>query len=160
MPIVALIVLVVGAVGLAMWLRQASAAEAAAETVDEHVPFSKYRDEAPPTREPKGEARPWREAPEGLEAEEAWVNALAIAKDADELLDQANRAREAGDNAGYQDKGRAAKETYDRALELTAEWEERIVAEYGEGNPTVRAIVRTRSRWFDRLRVLHKTTGR
>ena len=35
-----------------------------------------------------------------------------------------------------------------------------LIDEYGERNPQVRQIMGVRTRWFDKLRVLHKTTGR
>ena len=43
---------------------------------------------------------------------------------------------------------------------MTAQWEEELIAEHGDTDPDVRRILATRSDWFDKLRVLHKTTGR
>lgn len=161
-----MIVLVVGAVAVAIWVAgdPASETDSAADNAEaEHVPFARYRQERPaPSDTVRGDAvdSNWPEPPGELEQSEVWINALAIARDADELLDEANRARAANDVGGYQDKGRAAREAYDRALTLTAGWEEELVDTYGDSNRQVRKIMRTRSRWFDRLRVLHKTTPR
>lgn len=168
--IVALVLLVVGAVAVATWLQRENASEASASEAvgdGEPEPFSKYRDALEEERRRAREGlrddeptRTYAPAPDDLASDDVWVNALAIAADADEELDAANAAREAGDNAGYHEHGRAAMQGYDRALELTAVWEEELLEQYGERSPKVRDIVKTRSRWFDRLRVLHKTTGR
>jgi len=159
-PLIAIVLLVVGAVAVAMLIRDSKDTANAGEVSEEpgHVPFANYHEEAPPKR--KANENPWREAPSGLANKELWLEALEIAKGADELLAQANKARASGDNAMYHAQGRSAKKAYDQALVLTAEWEAEIVDEYGDRNPQVRKIMGIRTRWFDKLRVLHKTTGR
>jgi hypothetical protein len=159
-PIIGIMLLVVGAVAVAMLIQDSKETASAAEVVQEpeHKPFSKYREEAPPAR--KADENPWREAPAGLANADVWIEALAIGKAADEKLAEANKARSGGDNAMYQAQGKSAKETYDKALLMTAEWEAGLIDKYGERNPQVRQIMGIRTRWFDKLRVLHKTTGR
>ena len=43
---------------------------------------------------------------------------------------------------------------------MTALWEEQLLEKYGETDRQVRDIMRTRNKWFELLRALHKTTGR
>ena len=43
---------------------------------------------------------------------------------------------------------------------MTADWEDELMAQYGDKDRQVKAIMNERSKWFDLLRTLHKTTGR
>lgn len=161
-PALLLLVLIAGAIVLARSVAQKE--DAAPTPVAEPPapkPFASVPDEAPPT--PKGgSARgSYPRAPEGLASSNpVWAEALKVAATASELFDEAQKAKAAEDHTLFQLKGKAAKETYDKAFLMTAEWEEQLLAQYGDRDPQVREIVSTRNRWIDRVRVLHKTTGR
>lgn len=147
-------------------VEQAAATAAAAEEKPkepEKKYFTTVPDEKPP--EPRGGSghapsnKP--RAPEGLaESNPDWAKALELARVADELFAEASQAKAADDHETFQLKGKAAKESYDKAIEITAVWEEELLDKYGDRDPQVRAIQNTRTRWTDRLRVLHKTTSR
>jgi hypothetical protein len=89
-----------------------------------------------------------------------WQRALGIAERGIALAEEAQASLRAGDPAAYQAKGKEAKALIDEAITMTAEMEERLLEEPGESDPVVRLIKKERSAWFDKLRVLHKTTGR
>lgn len=161
-PALLLIVLIAGAIVLARTVAQKQDAEPApAPQPTAPKPFASVPDEAPPA--PKaGSARiSYPRAPDGLaDSNPVWAEALKVAATAAELFDEAQKARAAEDHALFQLKGKAAKETYDKAFLMTAEWEEKLLEQYGDRDPQVREILSTRNRWIDRVRVLHKTTGR
>jgi hypothetical protein len=92
--------------------------------------------------------------------EPLWQRALEIAERGSGLAAEAVNALRSGDPTTYQEKGKEAKALIDEAITMTAEWEAALLEDPGEGDPGVRAIKKERSAWFDKLRVLHKTTGR
>lgn len=125
-------------------------------------PFEKYV-EAPPTpREPSSrDGRAYPPAPEGLaESNPDWARALEIGDEADVLFDAAQAAKRADQTTLFLEKGNAAKAKYDEAFTLTAVWEEELLEKYGDRDRQVKAIMNKRTAWSDRLRVLHKSTGR
>jgi len=163
LPAAILLGMIVGAIVLARAIADKEDAQAAAAT--EQPAEQKYvttvPDEEPPKTSGIGSPGSFTRAPSGLAASNPqWAEALTIAAAADELFAEAQKAKADGDHAAFQLKGKAAKETYDKAATLTAAWEEELLETYGERDPQVRDIQRTRTRWLDRLRVLHKTTGR
>ncbi|MDP6762705.1 MAG: hypothetical protein QF860_07565 [Planctomycetota bacterium] len=159
-PIAGLGVLILGAILFARLLPDSAATDDGAPPEPAHRPFSSVAEEAPPAPGGGG-ARLYDRAPSDLAASHApWLEAQEIAREADGLFAQAQQAKQADDHAGFSAKGKAAKETYDRAFEMTAAWEEGLLASYGDRDRQVREIVRERNRWIDRVRVLHKTTGR
>ncbi|MDP6408102.1 MAG: hypothetical protein QGI46_01865 [Planctomycetota bacterium] len=161
MPIAGLAALIAAAILFARMLPGTEPGAEAAPAAGAHEPFSSVTQEAPPAPGGGGGARLYDRAPSDLAASHApWMEALEIAREADLLFAEAQKAKGATDHAAFQAKGRAAKETYDRAFTMTALWEEQLLESYGDRDRQVRVIVRERNRWIDRVRVLHKTTGR
>lgn len=167
-PVLALVVLFGAGVGIILVIRSQAGGpqrEAeAAEAAPEHVPFAAYHEERPSSgvrpaasREP---SRPSRIQGSGVMADPVWIAAWDEADKGYALLEEASAARERQDHGEYQEKGKLAKEAFDRALKMSAEWEEELIASRGDDDADVRRIVSTRSEWFDKMRVLHRTTGR
>ena len=99
-------------------------------------------------------------APADLESFPAWQQAKRLGTEGEALYREAREAKDRGDTATLNAKGRAAKEKLNEAVELTGAWEDEIVAKYGDGEPAVREIVRTRSHWMSILDWLLKGSGR
>lgn len=163
-PAAILMGMIVGAILLARAIAtkedDAQAATPQAQPEEERF-FTSVPEEEPPSVTGGGPVGSFTRAPTGLAASNPdWAEALTVAEAADALFAEAQQAKQADDTATFQLKGKAAKETYDKAILMTAEWEEELLDKYGERDPQVRDIQRTRTRWIDRLRVLHKTTGR
>jgi hypothetical protein len=160
LPIVGLGALIATAILFARMLPDDGESAIPAPSEPTHQPFSTVAEEAPPSAG-GGAGRLYNRAPSDLAASyPPWLEALEIAREADGLFSEAQEAKQATDHAGFQTKGKAAKETYDRAFTMTALWEEQLLESYGDRDRQVRVIVRERNRWIDRVRVLHKTTGR
>jgi hypothetical protein len=167
-PALALIVLFGAGIGIIFVIRsqpQGGEREASAAEPAEHVPFAAYHEERPAGAGPARPAavplaRPSRIQGSGPTADPIWIAAWDEADKGYALLEEANAARERQDHAEYAEKGKLAKEAFDRALTMSAEWEEQLIAERGDDDTDVRRIVATRSDWFDKMRVLHRTTGR
>ena len=98
-----------------------------------------------------------RSAPTGIEADPTWQAALEIAHDAWALAEEAFDAKKRENFAVYNSKGHAAKEAFDRAIEMTAQWELDLIDEHGDADTPVRKIMRKRSEWFEQTRLLRKT---
>lgn len=141
--------------------RQAEGAAQAAERDGKPKPFANVPDDVPPPpRSAAGGKARKGTAPDGLAQNPVWQRALEQAEMAQKLYDEATAAKVEGDTKTLNAKGNEAKALYDQALEDTAVWEEELVEKYGDGEPQVAAIMRVRSRWFDRTRWLHKSTSR
>lgn len=166
---VVLLLLAGGAIAVAGWVNgvkraqeqaEAEQAERAAEEERKSAadPFASVPDELPPGT-PKDPSAGWGDTtvPEGLLAEPTWVKARALADRGLAFGREALKAKEAGDYAGYNAMGAKAREAFDEALEVTAEWELGLIEEYGDTHPQVRQIVRARSDWFDQLKLFRKT---
>ena len=164
-PILILVVLMIGAVVVARMLAKnqkpadaAPPAEVSADSI-----FGDLPREEPPTPGARTEYKPkklYEKAPAGLASNATWVQAKQVAAEAKTTLDEAKAAKAAGDHAGWSDKGVRAKELYDQAITMTAEWEEELMEKYGDSDRQVAEIKRERDGWFNMLRTLHKTTGR
>lgn len=172
-PLFIVLLLAVAGIGVAGWvhgLKQRAAAEEDSSPSPSAVgdgvaaggsagapadPFASVPDEDPhhPSKRPER----IEGTPEGIEAEPLWRDALVLADQGWTLAEEAVVAKRHEDWAVYNSKGAAARKAFDEALESTAEWELAILEEHGETDPAVRTIVRTRSEWFDQLRVLRKT---
>jgi len=162
-PIAALVVMVGAAIWFARLIADNTAEPAAAAPAEPaYVPFADVPLEEPPTPgERASDGGLYARAPNDLAASNPdWARALALASTADGYFAEAQKAKADGDYALFNEKGKLAKETYDEAFTLTAAWEEDLFEKYGERDRQVRQIVRTRTRWIDRVRVLHKTTSR
>ena len=164
-PILILVVLMVGAVVVARMAAQGQKTteeEEPAEVTAESI-FGDLPREEPPTRKPGSGSKPkklYEKAPAGLASNSTWIAAKAVAADAKATLEEAKTAKAAGDHAAWADKGVRAKELYDEAITMTAEWEEELMEKYGDNDRQVSEIKRERDGWFNMLRTLHKTTGR
>jgi len=120
-------------------------------------------EEPPPPRAARGDeqASPFTTtAPEGLAEDEGWQAAVKLAAEAEAHFEAATEAKVAGDTTRLNQEGARARALFDQALETTALWEEELLEKWGETDPQVRKIVRTRSQWFDRTRWLHKSIAR
>jgi len=162
-PLLALVVMVGAAIWFARLIAGGTPEPAPAEPVKSgYMPFSDVPPEEPPTPgERVTDSGTYARAPNDLAASNPdWARALELAAEADGYFAQAQKAKADGDHALFNEKGKLAKETYDEAFTLTATWEEELFEKYGERDRQVREIVRARTRWIDRVRVLHKTTSR
>lgn len=92
----------------------------------------------------------------GLLARPVWTSAVEWARQAQERLDEAQEARDAGNHAGFQENGRAAKKLFEKALDSTESFYDRALEEVGETNGQVSSIRRKRSAWRKRQVALHK----
>lgn len=122
-------------------------------------PFADVPDEAPP---PPREHKPGSNlpmAPDSVVSEPAWLEAQKLAGEARKLYDAAVAAKAANDLSLAREKGVAAREMYDKAVESTAEWEEMLITQYNESDPKLRAIRETRSDWFAKMNWLKKSVG-
>jgi len=122
-------------------------------------PFADLPPEKPPERGPSGGSKYTfiAKAPEGLHENPNWKKALLLAQEGEEIFQLAAQAHAASDRATLNDKGKQARDKFVSAVELTAEWEEELQAKYGDGNVSVREIVKQRSKWIERMTWLHKT---
>lgn len=162
-PILALVVVMAGAVWLARMAAQNKPEEQPPkEEVKAAEIFGDLPEEQPPDRTGMGQGnfKLKNAAPEGLANNANWQEALAVAARAQAALDVAKKAKADDDHATWNKRGVEAKELYDEAITMTAVWEEELLEQYGDKDRQVRAIMKTRSKWFDLLRTLHKTTGR
>ena len=132
--------------------------EAVAAETPVHVPFSDLPDESPPdTSGRPGRNRGTRTgvpAPESLLQNANWQAAVAVADEGYELAKQSAAANSAGDTATYQSKAGEAHDKFDKAVTMTAIWEEEIEAKHGDGDPVVAQIMKVRTRWFNQMRKL------
>ena len=167
-PLFFFLILAAAGIGVAGWVngvqRRAQAEEAEARETqanDKTDPFADIPEELPPTvgSGGKSQTNPFGGIGE-LADDPIWKQAKDLAWKAEGLMADAKAAKAKGDHAAFNEKGKAAKAAYDEALELTAEWEEEMVEKLGENDSNVRAMMKTRNKWFDMLRVLHKTTSR
>ena len=161
-PLVGLVVLIGLAIVAARMYSAGPKAEPEAATQG-YVPFASVPEEAPPGARTGG--GPTRSAmtdraPAGLAASAVWQQALVLGAKGDEALARSAEARRAQDSTAGQAAAREARDAYDEAVTITAEWIEGLLAQYGDTDRQVREISRVRNKWFDNLLALHKTTGR
>lgn len=161
-PILALVVLIVGAIVLARIAAQDRGETVEPPKVEASNIFGDLPEETPPTPGAggAGRARTTNLAPTGLANNQVWIEALHKAEEAEVLFAQGKQARSGGDRAKWNELGNQAKALYNEALEMTAVWEDELREEFGDTDRQVRDIMRKRSQWFERLDTLLKTTGR
>jgi len=134
-------------------------AQAAEEVAPGPRPFADMPPEEPPGKS-SSSGGSFTRAPEGLANEAIWVEATALAKEAEDLFQKTLTAKRAGDQTTANTHGRAAREKFNQAVEMTALWEEELFEKHGDRDPQVREIKRTRSKWFSRLDWLLKSIAR
>ena len=150
----------------------AKQAEAEAQRAQDEAAAKPFAD-LPPEKPPAGTGanvdpnRPFASLDQAALAETgvpdvgaAWDAAVKLAAEGEVLFQEALTAKGKGETTLLNEKGAQAREKFDAALEMTALLEENLVSKRGESDKLVREIQRTRSTWFDRLRWLHKSTGR
>lgn len=98
-------------------------------------------------------------APAGIASEPLWVQARALAAEGLPLFEAAVAASARGDLPATREKGGAARAKYDKALELTAEWEENVLGKFDEHDERVVAIQQERTDWLHKLQWLDKVVG-
>lgn len=153
------------AIGAAGWLNRGKTAKAGdepqARTVDdlmqEKSPFGNIEAEDAPTRYSPGGKRveSTNRAPVELLETPLWVEAQETMVGAYAMVQEAEEAKQAGDNATYRNKAVTARGIIDEAIIATADWEMELQDTYGDDDALVKKIVRERSRWFDLLRKYH-----
>jgi len=144
-------------------LNRSEPAPAAAQAAEDAVPGPRPFADMPPEKPPERSSRSggsFTRAPEGLAETAIWVDATALAKEAEDLFQETLTAKTAGDHTKANTKGRVAREKFNQALEMTALWEEELFEKHGDRDPQVREIKRTRTKWFSRLEWLHKGIAR
>ena len=163
-----MLLLVAAAIAFAGWVNAAKAREAERAARESQTPsnatvnpFADVDFGAPPERG-KGTARMRTvdRSPSNLANYSPWQEAQGLARQARVLFDEGKLAKAADDYSTWNDKGRQAKALYDEALEMTAEWETEIIGLYSENDVRVADIKKLRDTWFEKIRVLHKTTSR
>ena len=156
-PVSLAVDLIVGAVVVAMLTKKPK--EVVDASPSKPKPFAEMPPEAPP---PPREHKPGSNlpmAPDGLATEPQWLKAQVLAAEAKVLYEAAVSAKAKGDQALANEKGGAARDKYNAAVEATAEWEESILSKYNENDSKVRAIKDTRTDWFNKLRFLEKSVA-
>lgn len=145
--------------------RDAAAARAAQDSAAK--PFADMPAETPPAKSGGGgfdASKPFGGLDAGNlgspEAAAVWLAAVALAEDGEAQYQAAVAAKTAGDVEALNQAGAAAKAKFNEATEATALLETELIAERGESDPTVRALMKARSTWFARLDWLLKSTGR
>jgi hypothetical protein len=140
----------------------AAHAEQAAEP--EYVPFADLDElghelDGEESLHRKASTSPARERTEDLLAAPVWVAALAWGEEGQAHLERAFQASEAQDHSHFREEGRAAKALFEKALDSTADFYERVAGDYGEREPQVSKIRRTRKGWRERQVAPHKLVG-
>ena len=155
------VVILGGGAALAMMKKGQDAAKGEAQAAEKPRPFADMPAEKPP--EPRSgvalSSQPFG-SPAALLSDPVWQRAVELAEEGEALYEEAVAAKAAGDVPTLNQKGNAAKAKLDEALESTAQLEEDLIAERGETDALVRDLMRTRNKWFDHVRWLHKSTGR
>lgn len=125
-------------------------------------PFDDLPPEQPPSKKAgSSSGRTFiADAPDGLESDANWQKAILIANEGAKLYDEAVAAKTGGNTALLNQKGAAARTKLNDAFDMTAMWEEELFTKYGDANPEVRRIVKTRTEWMDKVRWLHKSIAR
>ena len=123
-------------------------------------PFAEMEPERPAFEQRGKPGKVIAKAPADLVKEPIWTEAVALGELGDSAYRYTIAAKRKGDRTEQNERGNEAKQHYNEALEKTAAWEEELIARYGDGEPTVREITRTRSRWFEALDWLLKNTSR
>ena len=166
-PVVIPIALLVVTLGLGAYVvfgpkKEAAAPPPAPVDVKKPTPFADMPPEKPPVAKSSraSDGKVYPPAPEGLLEDANWKKALALASEGEALFTEAIKARASENMALYNEKGNAAEAKFDDAVTLTAEWEEKLVAQYGDRDAQIATILQTRSAWIKKMLVLSKTTGR
>lgn len=163
LPVVSFLALLAVAILAARMIGEdpSQAAQPTAPAEEGPKPFASVPDEAPPGRGGSSAFRTTDDAPAGLLAtDETWKRALDLAAEAESVFAKAREARDAGDAARWNELGNRAKELFDEAFTITAGLEEEWISRFGETDRQVREMMRTRTRWQERMALLHKSTGR
>ncbi|HTF89190.1 MAG TPA: hypothetical protein VK843_12325 [Planctomycetota bacterium] len=151
------VVLIVVAIAVAVMTKKDKKADA-----PEPVATSPFQDMPPevppPAKEHKGGSN-LPPAPDSITTEPQWIEAKALAADARELYEAAANAKAKGDIKLATEKGLAAREKYEAAVTMTADWEETILSQYNEYDSKIVAIHDARSDWFKKLLWLKKSVG-
>ncbi|MFT7670732.1 MAG: hypothetical protein ACI8X5_003443 [Planctomycetota bacterium] len=165
LPIMGLFLLMVGAVYVARLAAQKKTEVEPPKEVQASEIFSGLPIEQPKMRKlgsgsTSDEGGNYEPAPEGLADSLEWKRAQGIAEEAFSVLDLAIKAKSTDNHSEWNEKGKRAKELFDEAITITASWEDELLESYGSKDRQVIAIQKERTKWFDKLRILHKTTSR
>ncbi len=163
-PLIILLALVAAVVFLTIRMRGEQEPEGGGEPPVRTTPF----DDMPPEEPPPPRSRRTRSSrPTGtplssnaLAQEAPWVEAAAKIAEAEDLMQEAARARAEGEYATTQEKNKAAKVLVEEALALTVDWHDELIANRGEDDRDAIGLDRELQRWVRLLSELRKTTGR
>jgi hypothetical protein len=163
-PILAFVVLIVGAIVIARIAASNRGAVDEPPKVEASTIFGDLPEEQPPVpgqnRGGRARVQITDNAPAGLTDNTVWIDALHVIDEGAAVFAKAKQAKASGDHSEWNRLGNEAKDLYNRAIEMTAVWEEELMEKYGENDRQVRDIIKTRNKWLEVLRTLHKTTGR
>jgi hypothetical protein len=95
-------------------------------------------------------------APPGLAENAAFAEGRKLAAEATTLYDEAVAANKAGDRDTYAAKASLAREKYERALEVTADWQINLIAEWTSTDVQVEAISKEIEGWHEKLNKVRK----
>ncbi len=168
--VVVVVVVGVGVAGYQNAKRKEDAAQAAAvqaaQKTEAHAgdPFGDLPDEVPKGAGARGGR--WKEhwdpgtEPTGILASDLWQESLRVAEGAWLARDQGDKARRDSRMNEFQTYGREAIRIFDEALNMSAEWEQKMLDEHGDLDPKVREVVRTRDEWFEQTADLRRRVPR
>jgi hypothetical protein len=153
---------VVMGIGLSFLGKSEKAEAAAQQDSGKPKPFADLPPEAPPERGASGSSKYTMiaKAPEGLMSDANWLKAVEIATEGTALVDEAKAAMVAQDRAKLNEKGKLARDKLNEAVDMTAAWEEELLAKYGDANAEIRRIAKVRSGWIENVIWLHKSIAR
>lgn len=151
------LVLISIAVGVAVMNKKPKVAVEA--TAPKKTPFGDMPPEAVPPPRPKRAGDNLPPAPESITQEPMWIAAQATAEEGLALYKEAMTAKNGGDLALANAKGKLAREKLDEAITNTADWEESILTQYNNYDSKVTAIKSKRTDWFSKLQFLNKSVG-
>lgn len=160
--VLATFVIVVMVVGVFLFARMFTPPSEGSEEEPQNERPSPFADLPPEDfgepRQTGGNRRPRRaeNVPAELAEHADWGDAQSAAREGALLAAEAEDLQAAGDFAAYRAKADEAKERYERALELTALWAERLQEKLGEDHPEVLALAHHRTQWRKQMFAMRK----
>lgn len=159
-------VIMVGVLGLAALLITMKMGERdeapKTEVASFESPWGDKPKEQPPgpglrsTKGPRVRPTPLKANP--LAKQAIWLETVEMIEEAEALLKEAKAARDNDDRSTYNEKGRAAKDLYDRAVEKIVGWEEDLIDARGDEDPDLLGIQVEIKDWNEKRLALSKST--
>ena len=113
-------------------------------------------DTSPSARSRSGRVAMQNRAPAGIAEAAAFQQGRALAAEAKELYAAALAAQKAGDETTYREKAIAARDKYDEAMFVTADWEIDLLDKYGSDDRQVAKIGKEIDTWRKQMNKIRK----